>query len=121
MSGEESGYRIRMQNAWGWNPSWEDSGYPAPRHASPLTAAAQDEPPQSSQALPEDTQPVDVSQDLSFAKSLCATLEGFLPTWRKLLGWGLQADLPPGEKYSQRTLCLGRVTRKAFGLQKISS
>jgi hypothetical protein len=43
-----------MLNAWGWNPSRENPGYPGPRHASSLTAA-QKEPPQSSQTLPEDT------------------------------------------------------------------
>jgi hypothetical protein len=32
------------------------------------------------------------NQALSFAKSLCPTLEGFLPAWRKLFGLGLQAD-----------------------------
>src|ERR1700730_6160408 len=62
MSGEKASYRIRMQDAWGWNPPLEDSGCPVPRHWS-LTATASKEPPQSPQALPEDTQPDDVSQD----------------------------------------------------------
>src|ERR1700730_4769439 len=39
MSGEEASYRIRMQNAWGWNPPLEDPGCPVPRHWS-LTATA---------------------------------------------------------------------------------
>ena len=51
-----------MQNAWGWNPSLEDPGYSGPRPTS-LTAAAQNEPPHSSQALSEDTQPIDVSRN----------------------------------------------------------
>jgi len=29
---------------------------------------------------------------VSFAKSLCPTLKGLLPDWRKLFGLGLQAD-----------------------------
>ena len=39
MSGEKASSRIRMQNAWGWNPSLEDPGYAVPRPTS-LTAAA---------------------------------------------------------------------------------
>ena len=39
MSGEKASYRMRMQNAWGWNPLLEDPGYPVPR-ATSLTAAA---------------------------------------------------------------------------------
>ena len=31
-------------------------------------------------------------KELSFAKSLCPRLKGFLPAWRKLFGLGLQAD-----------------------------
>ena len=50
---------------------------------------------------------------LSFAKSLCPTLEGFLPVWRKLFGLGLQADSSTVE-YARRERGprLGRVTRK---------
>jgi len=51
-----------MQNAWGWNPSLEDPGYSVPRPSS-LTAAAENEPPHSSQALPEDTQPIDIPRN----------------------------------------------------------
>src|SRR5277367_4749096 len=54
MSGEEAGGRIRMQNTWSWKPLREDREVPIPRDSS-LTAAAENEPPQSPQALPEDT------------------------------------------------------------------
>src|SRR5260370_21499941 len=40
MSGEEARCTIRMQNAWGWNPSLEDPGYAVPRRPSSLTATA---------------------------------------------------------------------------------
>jgi hypothetical protein len=40
---------------------------------------------------------------LSFAKSLCPTLDGFLPAWRKLFGLGLQADSSIAERCSQMT------------------
>ena len=66
MSGEKAGDRIRMQNTWSWKPPREDWEVPIPRDAS-LTAAAENEPPQSPQALPEDTQPVDVSRDCMVA------------------------------------------------------
>ena len=62
MSGEKTNYRIRMQNTWSWQPLREDREEPIPRGAS-LTAAAENEPPQSPHSLPEDTQPVDVSRD----------------------------------------------------------
>jgi hypothetical protein len=39
MSSEEASGRIRMQNAWGWNPALEEPEYPEPRPAA-LTAAA---------------------------------------------------------------------------------
>jgi hypothetical protein len=39
MSGEEASYRIRMQNAWCWNPPLEEPGCPVPRRWS-LTATA---------------------------------------------------------------------------------
>jgi hypothetical protein len=62
MSGEKANYRIRMQNTWSWQPLREDREEPIPRDAS-LTAAAENEPPQSPHSLPEDTQPVDVARD----------------------------------------------------------
>jgi hypothetical protein len=62
MSGEKANDRIRMQNTWSWQPLREDREEPIPRGAS-LTAAAENEPPQSPHSLPEDTQPVDVSRD----------------------------------------------------------
>jgi hypothetical protein len=51
-----------MQNTWSWKPLREDREVPIPRYAS-LAAAAENEPPQSPQALSEDTQRVDVSRD----------------------------------------------------------
>src|SRR5215469_2448871 len=62
MSSEKAGQRIGMQNARSWNPSGEDQKHAIPP-ATPLTAATQREPPQSSQALPEETQPIDVSRE----------------------------------------------------------
>src|SRR6202790_5633963 len=62
MGGEKANYRIRMQNTWSWQPLREDREELIPRGAS-LTAAAENEPPQSPHSLPEDTQPVDVSRD----------------------------------------------------------
>ena len=53
------------------------------------------------------------NQALSFAKSLCPTLEGFLPAWRKLFSLGLQADSSTIENARrERGPRLGRVTRK---------
>jgi hypothetical protein len=50
---------------------------------------------------------------LSFAKSLCPTLEGFLPAWRKLFGLGLQADSSTVENARrERGPRIGPVTRK---------
>ena len=66
MSGEKADYRIRMQNTWSWQPLREDREELIPRGAS-LTAAAENEPPQSPHSLPEDTQPVDVSRDCMVA------------------------------------------------------
>jgi hypothetical protein len=40
---------------------------------------------------------------LSFAKSLCPVLKGYLPDWRTLFGLGLQADSSIGESCSQKT------------------
>ena len=40
---------------------------------------------------------------LSFAKSLCPALKGYLPVWRKLFGLRLQADSSTGERCSQKT------------------
>jgi hypothetical protein len=40
---------------------------------------------------------------LSFAKSLCPALKGYLPVWRTLFGMGLQADSSTGERCSQKT------------------
>src|SRR4029078_3206272 len=54
---------ISMQNSGSWQPLREDREELLPRGAS-LTAAAENEPPQSPHSLPEDTQPVDVSRDL---------------------------------------------------------
>jgi len=54
MSSEKTGGRIRMQNAWSGNPAREDAGEAIPRDAASLTPAAQNETPESSQALPED-------------------------------------------------------------------
>ena len=62
MSGVEANCRIGMQNAWSWNPPLEDPNDPVPRPSS-LTASAKNEPPQSSQALSKDTQPIDVAGD----------------------------------------------------------
>jgi hypothetical protein len=62
MSGEKANYRIRMQNTGSWKPLREDREEPIPRGAT-LTAAAENEPPQSPHSLPEDTQSVDVSRD----------------------------------------------------------
>ena len=66
MSGEEASGRIRMQNTWSWKPSRVDREVPIPRDSS-LTAAAENEPPQSPQALPEDAQLVDVTRDCMVA------------------------------------------------------
>lgn len=51
-----------MQNTWSWKPMRENREVPIPRDSS-LTAAAENEPPQSPHSLPEDTQPVDVARD----------------------------------------------------------
>ena len=51
-----------MQNTGSWKPLREDREEPIPCGAT-LTAAAENEPPQSPHSLPEDTQPVDVSRD----------------------------------------------------------
>jgi hypothetical protein len=51
-----------MQNTGSWKPLREDREEPIPRGAT-LTAAAENEPPQSPHSLPEDTQSVDVSRD----------------------------------------------------------
>jgi hypothetical protein len=62
MSGEETSDSIWMQNAGSWNPAREDQGEPIPLRGA-LTASAYKEPPQSPQALPEGTQPVEISRD----------------------------------------------------------
>jgi hypothetical protein len=66
MSGEEAGGRIRMQNTWSWKPLREDREVPIPRDSS-LTAAAENEPRQSPQALPEGAQLVYVTRDCMVA------------------------------------------------------
>jgi hypothetical protein len=62
MSSEKANCRIGMQNTWSWNPWREDREIPIPRYSS-LTAAAENQPPQSPRWLPEETQPVDVARD----------------------------------------------------------
>ena len=49
-----------MQNAWCWGPVSGDAGNPIPLHRL-LAAATQSVPPQASQSLPKDTQPIDVT------------------------------------------------------------
>jgi hypothetical protein len=43
-----------------------------------------------------------IVDELSFAKSLCPALKGYLPVWRELFGLGLQADSSTGERCSQQ-------------------
>jgi hypothetical protein len=54
MGGEEAFVRIRMQNAGCWNPVLKDRSQPIPQCAASLTAAAQDQPPQTPKPLGED-------------------------------------------------------------------
>src|SRR5262249_20290516 len=62
MSGEKAYDRVGMQNAWCWDPASGNAGDPIPLHRL-LAATTQGKPPQASQPLPEDTQPIDVSRD----------------------------------------------------------
>src|SRR5713101_8317601 len=63
MSGDEVFQRIGMQDAGHWYPAREDRVETIPRQHAALTTATKYQPPQSAQALPEDTQPVEVSRD----------------------------------------------------------
>src|SRR6266436_1569948 len=55
------------------------------------------------QRLPVRHSPRVSTPGVSFAKSLCPVLKGYLPVWRTLFGLGLQADSSTGERCSQKT------------------
>jgi len=55
MSSGEAFHRIWMQDTGYRSPARKDRCEAIPRHHAALTAATQDEPPQSTQALSEDT------------------------------------------------------------------
>ena len=63
MSGEETFGRIRMQDARYWNPAVEDRCQSIPGQHSFLTAATKSLPPQTTDTLPKDTEPIGVSRD----------------------------------------------------------
>jgi hypothetical protein len=52
---------------------------------------------------------------------LSPTLQGFLPTWRKSYGLGLQADSSTGEQCSQKTRTVLRpgFKKKSLGFRKM--
>jgi hypothetical protein len=63
MSGNEAFHRVWMRNTGHWNPARKERFQPVPGQHPELATTAQNQPPQATYALPEDTQPVEVSRD----------------------------------------------------------
>jgi hypothetical protein len=63
MSGGEALLWVRMQHPWVRNPAIKKRSMPLPRHLATLTTTNQNGPPQSSQPMHENAQPIEVSRD----------------------------------------------------------